>query len=65
MPMMPLSGFRVLDEEFVYIETLYGEQRYSDRIAPIIEAFEAARRAALTGGDAVELIQRVAGVVRD
>lgn len=64
MPIMPLSGFRVLDEEFVYIETLYGEQRYSDRIAPIIEAFEAARRVALTGRDAVALIQRVAAELR-
>jgi hypothetical protein len=64
MPIMPLSGFRLLDEEFVYIETLYGEQRYSERITPIIDAFEATRRAGVTGRDTVALIQTVAAELR-
>jgi transcriptional regulator with XRE-family HTH domain len=64
MPVMPLSGFRLLDEEFVYIETLYGEQRYSERIEPIIGAFEAARQAAARGPDAAALIARAAAEFR-
>jgi hypothetical protein len=64
MPIMPLSGFRLLDEEFVYIETLYEEQRYSERITPIIDAFEATRRAGVTGRDTVALIQTVAAELR-
>lgn len=64
MPIMPLSGFRVLDDEFVYIETLYGEQRYSEAIRPILRAFEAAWQAAASGPDVVVLIQRVAAEIR-
>jgi hypothetical protein len=29
MPVMPLSGFRVLDDEFVFVESLAGEQPVS------------------------------------
>ncbi|MGH3694021.1 MAG: DUF5753 domain-containing protein [Pseudonocardiaceae bacterium] len=66
MPTMPLSGFRLLDDEFVFVESLAGEQRLDDpeEIAPIVRAFEAFRTAAATGRQAVALIQRVTAELR-
>lgn len=62
MPVAPLSGFRVLDEEFVFVESLAGEQRLDDLedIAPIIRAFEALRGAATSGDQLIAMIQRIA-----
>lgn len=52
---------QVLDDELVFVESLAGEQVLDgEQITPIIQAFEAVRRAALTGADAMALIQRVA-----
>ncbi|MGH3538902.1 MAG: hypothetical protein ACRDQI_11080 [Pseudonocardiaceae bacterium] len=64
--MLPLSGFRLLDDEFVFVESLVGEQRLHDpeEIAPIIRVFEALRDACATGGQVVDLIQRVAAEMR-
>jgi len=60
MPVMPLSGFRVLDEEFVFVESLAGEQRLEgSEITPILRAFETVRHAAVTGAEMVALIERV------
>lgn len=60
LPIVPLSGFRVLDEEFVFVESLAGEQRLEgSEITPILRAFEAARRAAVTGTAVAELIRHV------
>ncbi len=66
MPIMPLSGFRVLDDEFVFVESLAGEQRLDDpeAIAPILRAFEVLRGAAVSGSKVVALIQRVAAELR-
>ncbi len=66
MPVLPLSGFRLLDDEFVFVESLAGEQRLDDpeEIAPIIRAFEVLRGAAVTGRQVVALIQRVAAELR-
>lgn len=66
MPVLPLSGFRLLDDEFVFVESLAGEQRLDDpeEIAPITRAFEALRGAAATGDQAAVLIQRVAAELR-
>jgi hypothetical protein len=66
MPVLPLSGFRLLDDEFVFVESLAGEQRLDDpeEIAPIIRAFEALRDAAATGDQSLTLIQRVAVELR-
>lgn len=66
MAIMPLSGFRVLDDEFVFMESLAGEQRLDDpeAIAPILRAFEVLRGAAVSGGKVVALIQRVAAELR-
>lgn len=66
MPVLPLSGFRLLDDEFVFVESLAGEQRLDDpeEIAPIIRAFEALRGAAETGRQAVVLIQRIAATLK-
>jgi hypothetical protein len=66
MPVLPLSGFRLLDDEFVFVESLAGEQRLDDpeEIAPIIRAFEVLRDAGVTGDPVVALIQRVAAELR-
>jgi hypothetical protein len=65
MPVMPLSGFRLLDEEFVFVESLAGEQRLEgSEITPILRAFEAVRHAAVTGTEVVALIRRVRGKLR-
>lgn len=66
MPVLPLSGFRLLDDEFVFVESLAGEQRLDDpvQIAPIIRAFEALREAAVTGRQVVALIQRATAELR-
>jgi hypothetical protein len=66
MPVLPLSGFRLLDDEFVFVESLAGEQRLDDpeEIAPIIRAFEVLRGAAVTGRQVVALIQRAAAELR-
>lgn len=63
MPVAPLSGFRLLDSELVFVESLTGEQVLTDAeaITPVIEAFEMLREAATTGGAAAgALIRRVA-----
>ncbi|MGH3527544.1 MAG: hypothetical protein ACRDQ6_09575 [Pseudonocardiaceae bacterium] len=59
-------GFRLLDDEFVFVESLAGEQRLDDpeEIAPIIRAFEVLRDAGVTGDQVVALIQRVAAELR-
>ncbi|MGH4008771.1 MAG: helix-turn-helix domain-containing protein [Pseudonocardiaceae bacterium] len=62
MPVLPLSGFRLLDDEFVFVESLAGEQRLDDpeEIAPIIRAFEVLRTTAATGTQTTTLIQHIA-----
>jgi len=62
MPVVPLSGFRLLDDEFVFVESLAGEQLLDDPedITPIIRAFDVLRAAATSGTQAVALIQRAA-----
>lgn len=65
MPIVPTSGFRLLDDEFVYVEDLHGERRlYGQDVHPFLRAFTAVRQAAVTGPDAVAVIQRVAAEVR-
>ncbi len=66
MPALPLSGFRLLDDEFVFVESLAGEQRLDDpeEIAPILRAFKVLRGAAATAGQTTALIQRVAAELR-
>jgi hypothetical protein len=65
MVIIPVSGFRVLDDELVFVESLAGEQVLEgEQITPIVRAFEALRRAAVTGPDAVALIHRVAAGLR-
>jgi hypothetical protein len=66
MPGLPLSGFRLLDDEFVFVESLAGEQRLDDpeEIAPIIRAFKVLRGAAVSGGQVVTLIPRAAAELR-
>lgn len=65
MPVMPLSSF-YLHDEVVYIETLTAEQQLSepDEVAVYVKAFALLREAAVTGPDAVALIQRVATELR-
>lgn len=66
MSVLPLSGFRLLDDEFVFVESLAGEQRLEDpeEIAPVIDAFDVLRGAARTGDQAMALIRRVTAELR-
>lgn len=66
MPVLPLSGFRLLDDEFVFVESLAGEQRLDDPgdVVPIIRAFEALRSAAVSGEHAMLLIHRTVAELR-
>jgi hypothetical protein len=65
MPVMPLSSFYFHDD-VVYIETLTAEQQLAepDEVAVYVKAFGLLRAAAVTGQDAVALIQRVAAELR-
>lgn len=63
--LMPMSGFRLLDDEIVYVEDIDGERLLrGSKVEPFVRAFEALRLAALTGPDAVALIQRIADEYR-
>ena len=55
----PLSGFRLLDDDLVIIETLAGEQHITDpnEIRAHIEVLDALRAVAVTGDEAVALIR--------
>lgn len=66
MVVMPLSGFRLLDEEFAFVESLAGEQRLDDprEVRVYVEAFDELRRAALTGAAVVELVESIAAGLR-
>lgn len=66
MPVMPMSGFRLLDDEFAFVEDLYEERRLDDsaRIRPFLQAFNALRAAAAAGPDVVTLIRRIADECR-
>ena len=65
MPVMPLSSFYMHDD-VVYIETLTAEQQLAepDEVAVYVKAFGMLREAAVTGPNAVALIQRVAAELR-
>lgn len=65
MPIMPLSGFSLIDDEAI-VETNTGEQQLCepDEVAVYAKLFGRLLDAALTGPDAVALIQRVAGQLR-
>ncbi len=62
MPAMPMSGFAVLDDAVVLVETLTGEQRLDepDEVAVYTQAFDRLLAAALVGEHAADLIRRTA-----
>lgn len=62
MVALPLSGFRLLDDETAIVESLAGEQRIDDpdEVVSFVAAFNALREASAIGVDAVALIRRVA-----
>ena len=66
MPVMPLSNFYVHDD-VVYIETLTSEQQLAEpsEVAVYVKAFDLLRADAITGAQAVALIQRVAAELRE
>lgn len=65
MPIMPLAGFSLRDR-VASVETVTGEQQLYEpnEVDTYEQAFEVARSAAVTGQDAVELIQHVAEQLR-
>ncbi|GAA4538303.1 helix-turn-helix domain-containing protein [Amycolatopsis samaneae] len=62
MPVAPLHGFMIFDDRFVQVETQTGEVFVvaPDEIAVYERLFGRLRGAAVAGGEAVKLIQRVA-----
>lgn len=66
LPIYPLSGFTMLDDELVIIETMSGEQQLSsdDDIAYYARCFDLLRDAAVSGREAVGVIQRSLEAVR-
>lgn len=65
MAIMPLAGFSLRDR-VASVETVTGEQTLyeSSEVATYEHAFEVARAAAVTGDEAIALIQRIAGQLR-
>ncbi|MQA15657.1 MAG: hypothetical protein GEV09_16265 [Pseudonocardiaceae bacterium] len=61
LPVFPIGSF-ALNDDFVFVEALTGEQRLDEpeEVAAYLKAFELLCEVALTGADAVTLIQRVA-----
>ncbi|MGC7094243.1 helix-turn-helix domain-containing protein [Amycolatopsis lurida] len=61
MPVCPLHGFRIYDDEAVSIETITGSQTLADpdEVAEYVRFFSHLQAAAVAGRDAVQLIQRV------
>lgn len=61
MPVMPLSGFMLLDEDLALVESLAGEQRFDepDDVALYRKAFDALMAAAVRGQGLTDLIRRV------
>ncbi len=66
VPMLPVPGFVIYDDEVVTSESLTAEQRLieSDEVAQYIRFFDELRAVAATGPDAVALIQRVTAELR-
>jgi hypothetical protein len=66
MVALPLSGFRLLDDDMVIAESLAGEQSINDpdEVDSFVSAFNALRGACVTDTDAVAVIRDVAGELR-
>lgn len=61
MPVAPLNGFVIYDDELVVVETLTGEHNLADQFdtRTYQELFRRVRESAVSGEQAVNLIQRV------
>lgn len=59
-PLIPVSGFAILDDKLVAVESLTAEQTLSsaDEIAAFTAAFEAGMDAATRGADALQMVRR-------
>ncbi len=66
VPMLPVPGFVVYDENVVTSESLTAEQRLiePDEVAQYVHFFDELRAVAVTGRDAAALIQRVTAELR-
>ncbi|MGH3631149.1 MAG: Scr1 family TA system antitoxin-like transcriptional regulator [Sciscionella sp.] len=67
LPVYPLSMFKLYDADMAMVESLQGEQLLFDPelIASYGEAFDQLHDAALSGADAVTLIQRIAAELEE
>lgn len=67
LPVYPLSGFSVYDEDLVVIETTAGEHQLSgsEDLANYMRFFELLRDAAVTGRDAAAVIQRALATLEE
>ncbi len=66
VPMLSVPGFVIYDEDVVTSESLTGEQRLiePDEVAQYVNFFRELRAVAVTGPDAIALIQRVTAELR-
>lgn len=67
VPVFPLSGFRIYDENLVIVESISGEQQLSgaDEIADYSRFFDLLRDAAASGEDALRIVRRSIEILRD
>ncbi|MGH3870476.1 MAG: helix-turn-helix domain-containing protein [Pseudonocardiaceae bacterium] len=66
VPMLPVPGFVIYDENVVTAETLTAEQRLiePDEVAQYVHFFDELRAVAVSGSDAAALIQQVTAELR-
>lgn len=67
MPVYPLSGFDLYDNDVLSVETVIGETWVNDsaEVAKYLKVFEMLQGAASFGDEAAAIIQRVAGELRE
>jgi transcriptional regulator with XRE-family HTH domain len=67
VPVFPLSGFVLFDDQLVVIETITGEQQLSDpaEIARYAEWFDLLHKSAVRGRDAAQLIRSAMSALQD
>lgn len=67
LPIFPLGGFLIYDQDFVVVESLTGEQQLSsqEEVSLYVSLFEGLRDVAVSGAQATAIIQRVIESLRE
>lgn len=66
VPVFPLSGFRLYDDDLVIVESVSGEQHFGEPedVARYVKFFELLREAGAAGGEATRIIQQASADLR-